>query len=422
MKKLYIVEELQDFYQIAAELRGKMLPPVEFITMTHTPTFSVDERNVLVPISGGLASAACLWWTLKQGYTPWLLFLDGFNEEANIAERAAVRNLLIGARNQLGLPLCDENSEPRIVILPYPHKKSPDDALNMAMLSFITHTVASAKGCAQIVWGAMGQKQAILQTLTRFFASHFGETGTHLIRSVFPFQTPESAMVALKECEILSARVLSFQEKGERLSGAVLPKEATDLCHSCIGSSSPSWSSSGNRCSGCDGCKRWVQCAAPNWCWDNGQHVTTTDSLSDWTPNLTATPKITPSQKRLALEPIIAAKRQKQAELKEEEEIPLRVSKKTTGSRAKTTKAKKAEPKKTIKKQESESVEFENDYLFEDFELMPASSDASEASKSEESNSEEQVGEIGGEEEGSSDADNEDDYSAVGDLHDSDQE
>jgi hypothetical protein len=314
-KKILISEQLEGFYRMAAELRQQPLPELEYVTMTYSPSFPVDEDTVLVPISGGLVSTACLWWVLKQGYKPWLFFLDGFNAAANDAEREAVRKLVLCTCGQDGLPLCTEDSRPRLVIRPYPYNAIADDSsLRMAMLYFMTQEVAKTRRCSRIVWGALGVEQQLLKTLVPFFTQFDGEKGTELINSVFPFSSPEQAMLSIQECQLLSQKVQQMCLPGERLNGAAMCSDLRSLCHSCKGSKRPCLEKE-NRCIGCSGCEKWKAISIPSWQWSG---TTTSAELADWRPNLqpsprSHTPSWTGNVKRQAVEAEIS-RRRKEAE------------------------------------------------------------------------------------------------------------
>jgi len=386
---LHIVEELEPFYRLAAELLGKPLPCIERVTMSHSPSFPVYEQNVLVPLSGGLASAAALWWCLRQGYRPFVFFADGLSPRANAAERRAVRAITLGARDQCGLPLCSDSADPQLTIMPWPYEEH-DEALTAAQLYFAAQEVAKARGCCRIVWGALGDRQRLLRSLAPFFQYYGGERGTLLVQSVFPFSSPEAVMVALKECEALTERVREICGPGERPCGAVLPRGVTALCHSCVGNERPSWASNAQqRCQGCTGCLRWREVAAPDWRWDNGSRVPG-QLLADYQPQLVPDPRPThpnfaSNAKRAALEPRIAAKRQKELEDHEQQRVND-AGKKRAKPKAKAKAA--ARPKAAAaRKPKAKALELEDDeeddessgplpslkaYDIEEMELLPA--------------------------------------------------
>lgn len=349
-KSLLIAEQLLGFYTMAADLRSQELPPLSFVTMSSIPSFPVEEQNVLVPISGGKASTACLWWALKQGYTPWLFFADGFNPAANSDERTAVRQLMLCTCDQQGLPLCNEDStESRLVIRPYPYEHSDDPALRMAMLYFMTQEVARSRGCCRIIWGALDIEQQVLRSLAPFFNAYSGDKGTQLVRSFFPFSSPEETMTMLQEAQLLSHHVQQMAEAGERLSGAALCADLRELCHSCKGPKQLPWRGS---CSKCANCIRWSTVSMPNWRWNGVVYI---EPLDSWKPRIEGDPRpLTPSWtcnvKRLAVQDRIQAKRLKEAEVEEEEAMHRAQMAKNKGSRKKPKKTKPSQPSKSAGK------------------------------------------------------------------------
>jgi len=406
---LHIVEELEPFYRLASELLGKPLPRIDRVTMNHSPSFPVYEQNVLVPLSGGLASTAALWWCLRQGYRPFVFFADGLSPRANEAERRAMRAITLGARDQCGLPLCSDTSDPHLTIMPWPYE-AHDEALTAAQLYFMAQEVAKARGCCRIVWGALVDRQRLLRSLMPFFQHYAGERGTLLVQSVFPFSSCEAVMVALKECEALTERVHELCGPDERPCGAVLPRGVTALCHSCVDGRRPCWASQPH-CDGCAGCQRWRQVAAPDWRWDSGVRVPG-QLLADYQPQLVpeprpAHPNWASNAKRAALEPRIAAKRQKEQEEHERELSAKRGSSAAGGGKKRAKpKAKPARPKAAARKPAVKAAESEEeddssepllslkDYNLEGMELLPAEDTAGdnrpEEDKDEEDDDEEE--------------------------------
>ncbi len=369
---LRIVQQLETFYRLAAMLLKQELPPIEYMTMSFSSSFPVNERNILIPMSGGLGSTACLWWALKQGYTPWVFFADDFTPEANSAERRAVKEIVSSACDQQGLPLCNENSQPRVVILSYPYKATGDVALETALLYFMAQKVARSKGCCRIAWGALGERQAVLKSLTPFFLHFEGDRGTELINSVFPFSTKESIMTALQECQLLSARLVQMNTPTERLAGATLNPHVLRLCHSCYGLQRPCWDlEAAQRCEGCKGCIGWKSIKESKFIWIHDD----IKAAEQWNPKLdadprSATPSWTSNLKRAAKMEEIAAKRLKESILDEEEGMDepttMKVNNNKKKSRAKPiSKAKRKKPSNSNnKKQKQDDESFD---LFADF-------------------------------------------------------
>lgn len=372
----YLVKELQEFFKLAAANRNvELCKPFEGITMSRSENFPVKEDNVLVLLSGGLGSAASLWWTIKQGYTPWVLFVDNFTPEANLREREAVKRLVLGTRNQDGLPLCGPNSDPRWITMPFTYQHG-DMPHNLAMLYYMAYDVAKSRQCSRIVWGAVGQEQVLLKSLSTFFDFYGGPRGTLLIQSIFPFASREEILTELRYAEVVSEKILETTLENERPHGAHLPSKAIEHTHSCVGKLQRNWAANvedgRNCCSGCYGCSRWANVQVPDWRGYVEAQTQTPLLSTSWKPVVEAEPRSklplwSATLKRLANEPQIEAKRQKIAQnLREEslraleqkeQEVADRKGKAGAKKRIKTVKKNKVKPaaakakaKKSLKK------------------------------------------------------------------------
>lgn len=363
----YAVKELWPFFRLAGRLRKiEFCKPFQEITMNYSDSFQVKEENVLVMLSGGLGSTAALWWTLKQGYTPWVSFVDGFTPEANRAERQSVRRLVLGSRNGAGMPICSSNSDPRWITLPYVQQHI-DKAHDLAMLYYSAYEAAKSRQCSRIVWGAVGEEAEVLKSVSEFFNQYGGPKGTLLIQSIFPFSSRDEILTELHYAEMVTDKILSQLQPNERVYGAVLPEKAIEYTHSCAGDKKPNWCGTPrlDACQGCQGCKRWEDVLTPEWRGYTDRPTQSPLLSSAWKPILESAPRSklpswSASLKRLANEPQLEAKRLKIAqELREKSLANDDMTKKSNNASkrksAKTAK-KAAAPKPQKKKGKKETT------------------------------------------------------------------
>lgn len=83
------------------------------------------RRRVLVPMSGGLSSLACLWWALQNDYHVYLCYVNGVRGANARAEFRALMELLRYGRDQDGEPFVQypQNAAGEALLTPYSRVK-----------------------------------------------------------------------------------------------------------------------------------------------------------------------------------------------------------------------------------------------------------------------------------------------------------
>lgn len=261
----------------------------------NTGDAELDENRVLIPISGGFASAACVWYALQRGWTPFLLHFVGEQEGARRSQMA-VKEIAVGARDERGFPLYDRVAnriESRLVVVDeqgVPNEQgvsseseqAPPEVNGFAFPGFAQHPlsaltmhieatrIALKRKCKRILWGGhwTPPERNLALALCDFTANLVG------VESSFPYQTQADAFAALQEAAAQSA---ALTLGNLRTASAVLCERPMSM-HACNRVSDREFAQRQaelprpleNVCGDCAECAPWIELAldgdAPLFC------------------------------------------------------------------------------------------------------------------------------------------------------------
>jgi len=263
----------------------------------NTDDAELDEDRVLIPISGGFSSAACVWYALQRGWTPFLLHFVGEQRGAKRSQMA-VKEIAVGARDARGFPLCDRVAnriESRLIVvdeLGVPSERgvaseqgapSEDGApSDFSFSTFAQHPlgalamhieatrIALKRKCKRVLWGGhWTPPERNLALALCDFTSHL--VG---IESSFPYETRADVYAALQEAAEQSA---ALTLGNLRTASAVLCERPMAM-HACHRASDREFAQRQaelprpfeNVCGNCAECAPWIELAlegnAPLFC------------------------------------------------------------------------------------------------------------------------------------------------------------
>lgn len=225
-----------------------------------------SRRRVLVPMSGGLSSLACLWWALQNDYHVYLCYVNGVRGANARAEFRALMELLRYGRDQDGEPFVQypQNAAGEALLSPYSRVKivpiaeqpyvppahaaqlSPgyegpvhenpfvaeasfDEAcglkwhpLTYVLLYRTLLNVAQAFECDTIIFGAYDAPRSMLAAAHQSFSAI---VLPH--RIVFPFERRIDAVYALQEASERSQQMWQSIAAAAAAAGAEVNDEAS---------------------------------------------------------------------------------------------------------------------------------------------------------------------------------------------------
>lgn len=219
------------------------------------------KRRILVPITGGISSLACLWYALQQkDACVYLCYVSGMFGANMAGEMRALMQLVQYGRDQNGVPFVENPANPAGEVVYHPHTRfkvlcmpsqpyrypdsasvdqlTPDFAgpvhenphdsrpngscpdeqtsmkqhpLSYIMLYRVLLDAAQAWECDTILFGAYGQLRELLAATSICFNS----ITPHNV--VFPFEQRTDALYALQEASVRSSQMwTSIRQQQQR--------------------------------------------------------------------------------------------------------------------------------------------------------------------------------------------------------------
>lgn len=259
---LTLPEEFEQFITLCEEEENRKYTWKK-ICYSNSESYQVDISTVVIPFTGGMCSTAAVWWALKNGLKPWLLFVDGFSKEVNEEERHRVKTIYMSLRGHDGLPLTDGDN-PRLVVIPsfeiFNNKPrlSKYHPVDLANLYYFAQMLAKEKKASSIIWSAFDRDREIIDSLKNYFGEYAGISGEYLTKCYFPFENRESVLNTLGEAEALSKLVWKTSQT-DRLTGPAIVENIFDIVSSCTFPHSKNEE--------CLGCASWKMIKRGEWRW-----------------------------------------------------------------------------------------------------------------------------------------------------------
>lgn len=204
---------------------------------TAVDAVSVPRTRLLVPVSGGIASMASVWWALNHPHVEvYFCHLVGLDEDLMDRQMLCLTCLCLYARTFEGLPVgaslstLPGSSEPvrlsqqnhRMLVLPMPaisfvlderitssdgggasergNRRHPQ---TLALMYRQILNAAQAAQCSSIVWSFFDAEKQFIEALHPVFV------GVHKHQNIFPFKNRNAAFAEFQKACIVSDRVYS---------------------------------------------------------------------------------------------------------------------------------------------------------------------------------------------------------------------
>ena len=190
--------------------------------------YQPDPQAVLIPFTGGISCTALLWYAIKKGWTPWLVYIHGFNgPDATLREGVAVKRFSLETRDRSSNPLGQGNGQSRLIVLEhFPLIDIPEEwqtpfsrfhPIHMGVLYLQVLLVAFEKNCRRILWGFYDMDKEMLTAL-----DYYGASLTHGVYplSECPIKTYARTLEIVLSAEWESNKV---HEEQEEFSATIKP-------------------------------------------------------------------------------------------------------------------------------------------------------------------------------------------------------